>query len=97
MEMVAHEPFVNDPVAAAFDENGRLYVAEMRDYPYQPGPGEKPMGVVRLLEDTDGDGTLDQSHVFADQLLWPHRSDGLEGRGLRHRSPRHLVPQGHRR
>ena len=70
MEMVAHEPLVNDPVAAAFDENGRLYVAEMRDYPYQPGPGEKPIGVVRLLEDTDGDGTLDQSHVFADELLW---------------------------
>ena len=42
----------------------------MRDYPYQPGPGEKPIGVVRLLEDTDGDGTLDQSHVFADELLW---------------------------
>ena len=70
MEMVAHEPLVNDPVAAAFDENGRLYVAEMRDYPYQPGPGEKPIGVVRLLEDTDGDGTLDQSHIFADELLW---------------------------
>ena len=71
MEMVAHEPLVNDPVAAAFDENGRLYVAEMRDYPYQPGPGEKPIGVVRLLEDTDGDGTVDRSHVFADELLWP--------------------------
>ena len=71
MELVAHEPLVYDPVAAAFDENGRLYVAEMRDYPYQPGPGEKPIGVVRLLEDTDGDGRFDQSHDFAEELLWP--------------------------
>ena len=71
MELVAHEPLVYDPVAAAFDENGRLYVAEMRDYPYQPGPGEKPIGVVRLLEDRDGDGRFDQSHDFAEELLWP--------------------------
>jgi putative membrane-bound dehydrogenase-like protein len=71
MELVAHEPLVYDPVAAAFDENGRLYVAEMRDYPYQPGPGEKPIGVVRLLEDTDGDGRFDKSHDFAEELLWP--------------------------
>ena len=71
MELVAQEPLVNDPVAAAFDENGRLYVAEMRDYPYQPGPGEKAIGVVRLLEDTDGDGYFDKTQVFADQLLWP--------------------------
>ncbi len=71
MELIAHEPLVYDPVAAAFDENGRLYVAEMRDYPYQPGPGEKPIGVLRLLEDTDGDGRFDQSHDFAEELLWP--------------------------
>ncbi len=71
MQLVAHEPLVYDPVAAAFDENGRLYVAEMRDYPYQPGPGEKPIGVVRLLEDTDGDGRFDRSHDFAEELLWP--------------------------
>src|SRR5262249_13343719 len=33
MELAAHEPAVVDPVAAAFDEQGRLFVAEMRDYP----------------------------------------------------------------
>lgn len=71
MELVAHEPFVNDPIAAAFDENGRLYVAEMRGYPFQPGPGRKPIGRVRLLEDVDGDGRFDKSHVFAEHLLWP--------------------------
>ena len=32
VELMAAEPFVVDPVAMAFDENGRLYVVEMRDY-----------------------------------------------------------------
>jgi len=71
MELVAREPMVRDPIAAAFDEDGRLYVAEMSDYPYQPATGLKAKGRIRLLEDIDGDGQLDRSHIFADQLLWP--------------------------
>src|SRR5262249_41664169 len=66
----AAEPLVYDPVAAAFDEDGNLYVCEMRDYPYKPGPGQAPLGRVRLLRDTDGDGVFDTSTVFADNLLW---------------------------
>jgi putative membrane-bound dehydrogenase-like protein len=70
MELVAAEPLVASPVAAAFDADGNLYVAEMRDYPYKPGPNRKPLGTVRLLRDTDGNGTFDDAHVFADELLW---------------------------
>jgi putative membrane-bound dehydrogenase-like protein len=70
IEPVASEPMVQSPVAAAFDADGNLYVAEMRDYPYKPKPGRTPLGAVRLLRDTDGDGRFDQSHVFADGLLW---------------------------
>jgi putative membrane-bound dehydrogenase-like protein len=70
MELVAAEPLVYDPVAAAFDENGRLYVAEMRDYPFRPREGHRPLGTIRLLRDTDADGRFDQSNVFADNLLW---------------------------
>ena len=33
MELLAAEPQVVDPVEMAFDENGRIYVAEMLDYP----------------------------------------------------------------
>src|SRR4051794_23167008 len=32
VELVAAEPLVESPVAVSFDENGRLFVAEMRDY-----------------------------------------------------------------
>src|SRR5437660_931610 len=33
LELVAAEPLVADPIAMSFDENGRLFVVEMRDYP----------------------------------------------------------------
>ena len=71
MELVAAEPLVYNPVAAAFDENGNLYVCELRDYPYKPQPGKPPLGRVRLLRDTKGTGVYDESHVFADNLQWP--------------------------
>jgi hypothetical protein len=70
MELVAAEPLVHSPVAAAFDADGNLYVAEMRDYPYKPADGKEPLGSVRLLCDTDGDGAFDKATVFADRLLW---------------------------
>ncbi len=56
MQPVAVEPQVASPVAAAYDEDGRLYVVEMRDYPEPHKPGEIPLGRVRLVEDKDGDG-----------------------------------------
>jgi len=68
MEVVAAEPLVMDPVAMAFDERGRLFVVEMRDYSERR---EERMGRVRLLTDTDGDGRYDQSVVYAEDLPWP--------------------------
>ncbi len=71
LEPVATEPLVHSPVAAAFDEDGNLYVAEMIDYPFKPQPGKDPLGAVRRLRDTDGDGLFDQSEIVADKLMWP--------------------------
>ena len=71
VELAAHEPDVVDPVAAAFDEQGHLFVAEMGDYPFRPKEGDKPTGRVRMLTDTDGDGRYDKSTTYADELLWP--------------------------
>jgi len=68
LELVAAEPLVVDPIAMAFDENGRLFVVEIRDYPEQR---DAKLGRIRLLEDTDGDGRFDKSTVFADHLPWP--------------------------
>ena len=68
IELVAAEPLVVDPVAMAFDEQGRLYVVEMRDYSEQD---KERLGRVRLLTDEDGDGRFDRSSVFVDGLSWP--------------------------
>ncbi len=80
MDLLAAEPLVASPVAMTYDENGRAYVCEMRDYPYtdkahhkpgQENPTDEPIGRVRLLEDIDGDGVFDTSSVFAEGLSWP--------------------------
>jgi putative membrane-bound dehydrogenase-like protein len=68
LEMVAAEPLVNDPVSVCYDADGRLYVVEMRGYPY---PENSPTGFVSRLEDGDGDGRFDRSTVFVDGLSWP--------------------------
>lgn len=67
IEIFAAEPFVLDPVDLVFDEEGKAYVVEMPDYPYPPKEG-KVAGRIRLLMDTNGDGRIDKSTVFADSL-----------------------------
>ena len=66
IELVAAEPLVADPVAAAFDGRGRLFVLEMGDYPMQ----SEPQGRVVVLEDSGG-GKFDRSRVFAEELAFP--------------------------
>jgi putative membrane-bound dehydrogenase-like protein len=53
----------------AWDENGKLYVAEMLDYPEDPPPGTPARSQIRLLEDNDGDGKYERNVVFADHVL----------------------------
>src|SRR4030095_10578882 len=68
VDLVAAEPLVMDPVAMSFDEDGLLYVVEMRDYS-ERRPERR--GRIRRLEDVDGDGHFDRSTVFAADLPWP--------------------------
>jgi putative membrane-bound dehydrogenase-like protein len=68
LELVAAEPLITDPIALAFDEDGRLFVVEMNDYPER---GEQHLGQVKRLEDTDGDGRFNKATVLAKDLRWP--------------------------
>jgi putative membrane-bound dehydrogenase-like protein len=70
IELVAAEPDVQSPVAMAFDEDGRLWVVEMRDYPNGPGPGQPAEGRIRVLDDRDGSGRFRAATVLADRLLF---------------------------
>src|SRR5690348_11034730 len=69
VELFAQEPDVMSPVEMVFDENDKIYVAEMKDYPDDPAPGKPILSRIRLLEDTNGDGKIDKATVFADHLL----------------------------
>jgi len=70
---VASEPMIETPTAISWDDQGRMYVCEMRDYMHDvDGTGEdQPTGRIVRLEDTDGDGKMDKVTVFADNLLMP--------------------------
>ncbi len=69
VELVAAEPDVVNPVAMTIDERGRFWITESFEYPRKSaGPGRDR---VKILEDTDQDGTVDKVTVFADDLNIP--------------------------
>ena len=70
IELAASEPQVRSPVAVSFDENGRMFVAEMIDYP-EMRDAKPHLGRISMLEDKDGDGVYETSTVFAEDLPWP--------------------------
>jgi mono/diheme cytochrome c family protein/glucose/arabinose dehydrogenase len=84
IELVASEPMIESPVAMSFDDQGRLYVVEMRGYMHDlEGGGEKEAtGRVSLLEDTDGDGRMDKATPFLDNLVMPRAVLAVNGGAL---------------
>ena len=81
IELAATEPMIEDPVALSFDEDGRLYVVEMRSYMLDiDGSDERnPNGRISCLEDTDGDGCFDKSTIFVDHLVLPRSVAAVNG------------------
>jgi putative membrane-bound dehydrogenase-like protein len=71
IELVAAEPVVLDPVAFDWDEQGRLWVIEMADYPLGMDGNGKAGGRVVRLEDTDHDGRYDKRQVIVSDLSYP--------------------------
>ena len=69
VELFAAEPDVMSPVEMAFDENGKVYVAEMFDYPDDPPAGKPARSRIRLLENLNGDGKTWRSSIFAENVL----------------------------
>jgi mono/diheme cytochrome c family protein len=66
-ELFATEPEVMSPADMVFDENGKIYVAEMLDYPADPPPGQPARSRIRLLE-TDAAGKIVRTTGFADNV-----------------------------
>ncbi len=69
VELIAAEPFVASPVAVDFGPDGKLWVAEMYDYPSGIHGKFEPGGRVRMLEFRDG--RCVSSRVFLDNIPFP--------------------------
>ncbi|MEM7375207.1 MAG: PVC-type heme-binding CxxCH protein [Bacteroidota bacterium] len=68
----ASEPMITQPMAFCWDDKGRLWIAENRDYENR-GEGFSNDGNSRILilEDTDRDGVADKKKVFAEGIPFP--------------------------
>jgi putative membrane-bound dehydrogenase-like protein len=67
IDVFAAEPQVLDPVEMLFDDQGRIFVVEMPDYPFMP---ELDQGAGRIvqLHDADQDGHIDGRTIFLDSI-----------------------------
>ena len=73
LELVVGDPIIKEPVACAFDGNGRMFVAEMRTYMQEiDGKNENtPGGQVSLHWSSKKNGVMDKHTVFVDHLVLP--------------------------
>ena len=68
----ASEPMITQPMAFCWDDKGRMWIAENRDYESR-GYGFSNDGTskILILEDTDGDGTVDSKKTFIENIPFP--------------------------
>ena len=72
VEKVAGAGLVNYPMMGTVDDRGRLFLCESSGNTQTTEQmAAKPDYVIRMLEDTDGDGIYDRSTVFAGKLTLP--------------------------
>lgn len=72
-QLVAAEPLIESPIIIDFDPDGRMWVLELQAFlPDTSGRDtQDPICDVAVLEDVDGNGTMDKRTVFADHLVLP--------------------------
>ena len=67
VQLCAAEPDVQQPIAMALDDRGRLWVAEAYAYPVRV-PEKEARDRILIFEDTDGDAKFDKRTVFIEGL-----------------------------
>ncbi|MBU1821670.1 MAG: dehydrogenase, partial [Bacteroidetes bacterium] len=65
--LAAAEPDIVRPISFTIDAKGRLWVVEAHTYP-TPAPEGQGKDRILIMEDTNGDGTLDSRKVFMEGL-----------------------------
>ncbi len=72
VKLAASEPMITQPMAFCWDDRGRLWVAENRDYENRrAGFANSGDSRILILEDTDGDGRFDTRKVFLEGIPFP--------------------------
>jgi putative heme-binding domain-containing protein len=71
IQLVVAEPQIHKPMNITFDSSGRLWVTDTLEYPYPAKEGVTPRDTVKILNDTNGDGTADDVTIFVDGLNIP--------------------------
>ncbi|MFN7139803.1 MAG: hypothetical protein ACK4UN_10730, partial [Limisphaerales bacterium] len=83
LELVVGDPIISEPVALAFDGDGRMFVAEMRTYMQDIDGNDQHSnkGCVSLHWSSKRNGVYDRHTIFADNLILPRMilpvADGL--------------------
>ena len=68
----ASEPMITQPMAFCWDDKGRMWIAENRDYENRrKGFANFGDSRILILEDTDKDGVADKKTVFAEGIPFP--------------------------
>ena len=93
LELFASEPDIAKPISFAWDERGRLWVCETRDYPHGVKPSGEGNDSIKICEDTDGDGKADKFTIFADHLNIPTSLVFAKGGIIISQPPRFLFLQ----
>jgi hypothetical protein len=69
--LFASEPEIIKPLWLAWDERGRLWIAESVDYPNELKPIGEGRDRLKICEDTNGDGRADKFTIFCEKLSIP--------------------------
>lgn len=82
IELVASEPDIAKPMNMAFDHQGRLWVTDTLEYPFPVPPDQDGRDSIKVMTDTDGDGSYDEITTFASGLnipigLYPYKNGVL--------------------
>ncbi|NNM28357.1 MAG: dehydrogenase, partial [Akkermansiaceae bacterium] len=72
VNVFAAEPMITQPMAFCWDDRGRMWIAENRDYETrQTGFSNSGDSRILILEDTDRDGVADSRKVFMEGVPFP--------------------------
>jgi len=82
VQLVAAEPDISKPMNMAFDERGRLWITQSREYPYAVPTNQPGRDAIKILSDFDASGRARRITTFADGLnipigLYPYRGGAI--------------------